>query len=78
MAAGSLQRQNTVNMLDPLPDMDFFSLPVDDFFDSYVSELGAQGANAPLLCQLLRDAGFGGLCRHAQALCRPPGWFDKA
>ena len=77
MAAGSLQRQNTVNMLDPLPDIDFFSLPVDDFFDSYVSELGAQGSNAPSLRHLLRDAGFAGLCRHAQATCRPPAWCNK-
>ena len=38
--------QNTVNMLDQLPDMDFFSFPVNDFFDSYVSELGARGVSA--------------------------------
>ena len=54
-----IQRQNTVNMLDPLPDLDFFSYPVDDFFDSYVTELGARGLSAlswlsPAAAHLLR------------------------
>lgn len=33
------QRQNTVDMIGELPDIDFFSIPVDDFYDEYVSEL---------------------------------------
>ncbi|CAL8464951.1 g4486 [Coccomyxa elongata] len=29
---------------DALPDIDFFSIPVDDFFETYVEELGARGS----------------------------------
>ena len=50
-----MSRQNTVNMTDPLPDIDFFSYPVDDLFDSYISELGlgARGMKFLLLFSCL-------------------------
>ncbi|KAK9917755.1 hypothetical protein WJX75_007864 [Coccomyxa subellipsoidea] len=32
---------------DALPDIDFFSIPVDDFFETYVEELGARGSGLP-------------------------------
>ncbi|KAL3146023.1 hypothetical protein ABBQ38_015378 [Trebouxia sp. C0009 RCD-2024] len=38
------QRQNTVDMIGELPDIDFFSIPVDDFYEDYVTELGTRNS----------------------------------
>ena len=40
---GLMDRQNTVESLGELPDLDFLTVPVDDYFGSYVAELGARG-----------------------------------
>ncbi|KAA6417573.1 MAG: hypothetical protein FRX49_12448 [Trebouxia sp. A1-2] len=38
------QPQNSVDMLGELPDIDFFSIPVDDFYEDYVTELGSRNS----------------------------------
>ena len=43
MAGLAVERQATLGDLADLPDIDFLTVPVEDYFGSYVAELGARG-----------------------------------
>ena len=39
----AVERQGTLESLGDLPDIDFLTVPVDDYFGNYIAELGARG-----------------------------------
>lgn len=48
MGQVAVERQGTLGDLSDLPDIDFLTVPVDDYFGSYVAELGARGQQESL------------------------------